>query len=118
MTSEQSGQLVTASKHKKKKSDPTPKGLELPAEGRTQVRLNSKVLPELVTPGSVELGELAKFVESWNAVDCPGSSSLSWGILRGIEHSVTELQEQLEVSHFYHLIFILHTLYPSPRDSG
>ena len=118
MTSEQSGQLVIASKHKKKKSDPAPKGLELPAEGRTRVRLNSKVLPELVTPGGVELGELAKFVESWNAVDCPESSSLSWGILRSIEHSVNELQEQLEVSHFHHLMFILHISSPSPRDSG
>ena len=72
LTSKQSGQLVVASKHKKKKSDPAPKGLELPAEERTRVRLNSKVLPELVTPGGVELGELAKFVKSWNAVDCPG----------------------------------------------
>ena len=118
MTSEQSGQLVIASKHKKKKGDPAPKGLELPAEGRTRVRLNSKVMPELVTPGGVELGELAKFVESWNAVDCPESASLSWGLLRSIEHSVNELQEQLEVSHFYHLMFILHILSPSPGDSG
>ena len=74
------------------KSDPAPKGLKLPVEGRSRVHLNSKVLPELVTPGGVELGELAKFVESWNKVDCPGSSSLSWDILKGIEHSVSELQ--------------------------
>ena len=118
LTSEQSGQLVLASKFKKKKSDPAPKGLELPAGERTRVRLDSKVLPELVTPGGAELGELAKFVESWNAVDCPENSSLSWGLLRSIEHSVTELQEQLEVSYFCHLMFILHTSSPSPRDSG
>ena len=64
------------------------------------------MLPELVTPGGVELGELAKFVESWNAVDCPESSSLSWDILKGIEHSVNEVQEQLEVNLFYYLMFI------------
>ena len=80
--------------------------------------LGVKVLPNLRTPGGAELGELARFVESWNAVDCPESSSLSWEILKGIEHSVNELQEQLEVSHFYHLMFILHASSPSPRDSG
>ena len=64
ITPEQSGQLVLASKHKKKKSDPAPKGLKLPVEERTWVRLNSKVMPELVTPGGVQLGELSKFVES------------------------------------------------------
>ena len=110
--------MVLASKYKKKKSDPAPKGLELPAEDRTRVRLNSKVMPELVTPGGVPLGELSKFVESWNAVDCPESASLSWGLLRSIEHSVNELQEQLEVSHFCPLMFILHASSPSPRDSG
>ena len=109
-SSEKSGQLVAAFKHKKKKGNPASaplhKGLELPAEGRSRVRLNSKVLPELVTPGGVELGELTKFVESWNAVDYPESSSLSWDILKGIEHSVHELQEQLEVSLFHSLMFI------------
>ena len=64
MTSEQSGQLVLASKHKKKKSDPAPKGLKLPVEERTRVHLNNKVMPELVMPGGVQLGELSKFVES------------------------------------------------------
>ena len=121
-TSDKSGQLVAAFKLKKKKgnlaSTPLSRGLELPVEGRSRVRLNSKVMPELVTPGGVELGELAKFVESWNAVDCPESSSLSWDILKNIEHSVNELQEQLEVSHLYHLMFILHISFPSPRDSG
>ena len=76
------------------------------------------MLPELVTPGGVELGDLARFVETWNNVDRLGSSSLSWDILKGIEHSVNELQEQLEVNHFYHLMFILYTLSPSPRDLG
>ena len=58
------------------------------------------------TPGGAELGELARFIESWNAVDCPESSSLSWDILKNIEHSVNELQEQLEGTHFYPLMFI------------
>ena len=68
--------------------------------------LSAKVLPNLRTPGGAELGELAQFVESWNSVDCPESSSLSWEILKGIEHSVHSLQEQLEVSLFHSLMFI------------
>ena len=68
--------------------------------------LSAKVLPNLRTPGEAELGELARFVESWNVVDCPKSSSLSWEILKGIEHSVHSLQEQLEVSLFHSLMFI------------
>ena len=120
-TSTKSGQLVAALK-KRKKSKPAsaslPKGLELPEERRTRVRLSSKVLPELVTPGGAKLGDLTRFVETWNNVDCPGSSSLSWDILKGIEHSVNELQEQLEVTPLYHLMFIYHIQSPSPQDSG
>ena len=110
-TAAKSGQLVAAFKHRKKKNSASAslsKGLELPKEKRCRVRLSSKVLPDLRTPGGAELGELARFVESWNAVDCPKSSSLSWNILKGSEHSVNELQEQLEVIHFCHLMFIYH----------
>ena len=110
-TSTKSGQLVATLK-KQKKDDPAsaslPKGQELLKEKRSRVRLSSKVLPDLRTPGGAELGDLTRFVEAWNDVDCPESSSLSWDILKGIEHSVNELQKQLEVTHFYHLMFIYH----------
>ena len=111
MTFEKSGQLVALIKSKKKShlaSASLAKGLEPPEEKHSRIRLSSKVLPDLRTPGDAELGKLARFVESWNAVDCPESSSLSWDILKGIEHSVSELQDQLEVTHSYHLMFICH----------
>ena len=119
-TATKSGQLVALIKNKKKKSHlasaSLAKGLEPPKEKRSRIRLSSKVLPDLRTPGGAELGELTRFVESWNAVDCPESSSLSWDILKSIEHSVRELQEQLEVIHLYHLTFILSYIIPqSPR---
>ena len=64
-TSTKSGQLVAALK-KRKKSDPAPasvlKGLELPKEKSSRVRLSSKVLPDLRTPGGAELGDLTRFV--------------------------------------------------------
>ena len=84
MTSEKSSQLVALIKRKKKShlaSASLAKGLEPPKEKRSRIRLSNKVLPDLRTPGGAELGELARFVESWNAVDCPESSSLSWDIL-------------------------------------
>ena len=108
-TSEKSGQLVALIKSKKKShlaSASLAKGLEPPKEKHSRIHLSSKVLPDLRTPGGAELGELTRFVESWNAVDCPESSSLSWDILKGIEHLVNELQEQLEVIHLYYLMFI------------
>ena len=108
-TSTKSGQLVALAKNKKKSqlaSASLAKALEPPKEKRSRMPLSVKVLPNLRTPGGAELGELARFVESWNAVDCPESSSLSWEILKGIEHSVNELQEQLEVSLFHSLMFI------------
>ena len=61
---------------------------------------------------------MTRFVQAWNDVDCPQGPSLSWNILQGIEHSVTELQEQLEVLPLYHLMFIYDIQSPSPRDSG
>ena len=108
-TSKKSGQLVALAKDKKKcqvASASLAKALEPPKEKRARMPLNTKVLPNLLTPGGAELGELARFAESWNSVDCPESSSLSWEILKGIEHSVHSLQEQLEVSLFYSLMFI------------
>ena len=108
-TSTKSGQLVALAKNKKKSqlaSASLAKALVPPKEKRSRMPLSVKVLLNLRTPGGAELGELAQFVESWNAVDCPESSSLSWEILKGIEHSVNELQEQLEVSLFHFLMFI------------
>ena len=84
-TSTKSGQLVAALKSRKK-SDPAsaslPKSQELLKEKRTRVRLSSKVLPELRTPGGAELGDLTWFVEAWNDMDCPEGPSLSWDILK------------------------------------
>ena len=129
-TSAKSSQLVLDLKKKKKeaasashlKADPASaphlKSHELLKEKLTRARLSSRVLPHLRTPGGAELGDMTRFVQAWNDVDCPEGPSLSWDILKGIEHSVNELPEQLEVTYSYHLIFIYHIQSPSPRDSG
>ena len=120
VTAEKSGQLVALAKDKKRKPV-TPamltKALEASKEKRNRRPLQTKVLPNLLTPGGAELGDLTRFVESWNSVDCPGSSSVSANLLKGVEDSVHALQEQLEVN-FFLVMFILHSLFPSPRDSG
>ena len=87
----------------------------------SHVRLGSKVLPNLRTPGGTDLGDMTRFVKAWNDVDCPDGLSLTWDILKGLEDSVTELKDQLEVTsnsyltstHVHH-----HTYSPSPQDSG
>ena len=43
-----------------------------------------------------------------NRRDFPYGNGVKKNILKGIEHSVNELQEQPEVTHFYHLMFIYH----------
>ena len=65
------------------------KALEVSKEKRSRMPLRTKVLPNLLTPGGAELGDLARFVESWNSVDCPGNSSLSMELLKGVEDSST-----------------------------
>ena len=63
------------------------------------------MLPNLRTPGGAELGEMTRFVEAWNEVDCPGGGpSLSWDLLKGLEDSVAELKDQLEVTPTSHPI--------------
>ena len=103
LTPEQSGQLVALAKDKKKRLV-TPsmlaKALEASKDKRSRMPLRTKVLPNLLTPGGAELGDLARFVESWNLVDCPGNSSLSMDLLKGVEDSVHALQDQLEVNFF------------------
>ena len=112
--------MVALAKDKKKRPV-TPamltKALEASKEKRNRMPLQTKVLPNLLTPGGAELGDLTRFVESWNSVDCPGSSSLSANLLKGVEDSVHALQDQLEVN-FPPLMFILRNTFPSPRDSG
>ena len=100
-TSEKSGQLVALAKDKKKRQAAAAslaKALEAPKEKRGRTPLNTKVLPNLLTPGGAELGDLARFVESWKSVDFPGSSSLSMDLLKSLEDSVHSLQDQLEVN--------------------
>ena len=119
-TSAKSSQLVLDLKKKKKEAASAShlKSHEVLKEKLTRARLSSKVLPQLCTPGGAELGDMTRFVQAWNDVDCPQGPSLSWNILQGIEHSVTELQEQLEVIPLYHLMFIYDIPCPSLRDSG
>ena len=66
VTPEQSGQLVAFAKDKKKRPV-TPamltKALEASKEKRNRMPLQTKVLPNLLTPGGAELGDLARFVE-------------------------------------------------------
>ena len=52
---------------------------------------------------------MTRFVQAWNDAECPSGPSLSWDILKGIEDSVTDLKEQLEVTHPYQLMFIYYT---------
>ena len=111
-TSAKSGQLVLDLKKRKKAnlaSRSHLKGHEILKEKLTHARLSRKVLPQLRTPGGAELGDMTRFVQAWNNVDCPKGPSLTRDILKGIEHSVSELQEQLEVIYFYHFMFICHT---------
>ena len=115
-----SSQLVLDLKKNKKAetgSAPHLESHELLKKKITRARLSSKVLPKLVTPGGTELGDMTRFVQTWNNADCPDGPSLSWDILKGIEDSVTDLKEQLEVIHLYQLMFIYHIQSPSPRDS-
>ena len=87
----------------------------------SRARLGSKVLPNLVTPGGVELGQMAKFVKAWNDADCPDGPSLTAKSLQGVEDSLTKLKGQLEVTitscslstHDRH-----YALPPNPRDLG
>ena len=64
--------------------------------------LGSKVLPTLRTPGGAELGEMTRYLQAWNDVDCPEGPSLSWDILQGLEESVGELKDQQEVTSTSH----------------
>ena len=118
LTPEQSGQLVAFAKDKKKRPV-TPamltKALEASKEKRNRMPLQTKVLPNLLTPGGAELGDLARFVESWNSVDCPGSSSLSADLLKGVEDSVHALQDQLEVNLSLSHVYPTHHIPQSPR---
>ena len=110
--------MVALAKDKKKRhasSSTLAKAPEAPKEKRSRMPLNSKVLPNLLTPGGAELGDLGRFVESWNSVDCPGSSSLSLDLLKGVEDSVHALQDQLEVNFFSILMFIIYHISQSPR---
>ena len=79
-TSAKSGQLVLELK-KRKKADPASashlKGHEILKEKLTRAQLSSKVLPQLRTLGGAELGEMTRFVQAWNDVDCPQGPSLS-----------------------------------------
>ena len=71
-TATKSGQLVALIKNKKKSNPASAslaKGLELPKEKRSRVRLSSKVLPDLRIPGGAELGELARFVDDYELVN-------------------------------------------------
>ena len=78
--------------------------------------LNTKVLPNLLTLGRAELGELSRFVESWNSVDIPGNSSLSMDLLKGVEDSVHALQDQLEVNLFpFSCLSHIYPISQSPR---
>ena len=111
--------MVALAKDKKKRPV-TPamltKALEVSKEKRNRMPLQTKVLPNLLTPGGAELGDLTRFVESWNSVDCPGSSSLSANLLKGVEDSVHALQDQLEVN--FSPFSCLSHIYPisqSPR---
>ena len=112
--------MVALAKDKKKRQvapASLAKALEPSKEKRSRMPLRTKVLPNLLTPGGAELGDLGRFVESWNSVDCPGSSSLSMDILKGLEDSVHSLQDQLEVNLFPFscLSYILHPPVPEIR---
>ena len=110
--------MVALAKDKKKRPV-TPamltKALEASKEKRNRMPLQTKVLPNLLTPGGAELGDLARFVESWNSVDCPGSSSLSANLLKGVEDSVHALQDQLEVNPFSSHVYLAQHIPQSPR---
>ena len=75
----------------------------------SHARLGTKVLPSLRTPGGADLGDMTRFVKAWNDVDCPDGLSVTRDIVRGLEESVTELKDQLEVIRLYQLMFIYHT---------
>ena len=107
-TAKKSSQLVLELKKRKKAETGSAShlsGHEVLKEKLTCSRLSSKVLPQLRTPGGAELDEMTRFVQAWNDVDCPDGPSLSWDILKGIEDSVSDLKEQLEVIHPYQLMF-------------
>ena len=119
LTPEQSGQLVAFAKDKKKRQV-TPsmlsQALEASKDKRSRMPLRTKVLPNLLTPGGAELGDLTRFVESWNSVDIPGSSSLSMDLLKGVEDSVHALQDQLEVNVFpFSCLSHIYPISQSPR---
>ena len=91
------------------------KALEASKEKRNRMPLQTKVLPNLLTPGGAKHGDLARFVESWNSVDCPGSSSLSADLLKGVEDSVHALQDQLEVNLSLSHVYLTYYIPQSPR---
>ena len=104
-TSAKSGQLVLEAKKKNKEialASHT-ESHEVLKKKISRARLSSKVLPNLRMPGGAELGEMTRYVQAWNDVDCPDGPSLSWDILRGLEESVAELKDQLEVTSNSHL---------------
>ena len=97
-TSAKGGQLTLSAKKKTESvSASHTRGHEQLNKKISRARLGSRVLPNLLTPGGVELGEMTRIAKAWNDVDCPNGPSLTWNILQGLEGSVAELKDQLEV---------------------
>ena len=100
-TSAKSGQLVLDAKKKKTESASAShaQSHEVLKKKISRARLGSKVLPSLRTPGGTELGEMTRFVQAWNEVDCPEGPSLSWDILQGLEETFADLKDQIGRAH-------------------
>ena len=92
-TSTKSGQLILAAKKKTDSaSSSQTRGHEQLNKKISRARLGSRVLPNLLTPGGAELGEMTRFVKAWNDVDCPDGPSLTVDFLQGLEESLAELK--------------------------
>ena len=121
-TSAKSGQLILSTQKKTDgASGSQTRGHEQLNKKISRARLGSRVLPNLVTPGGVELGQMAKFVKAWNEVDCPDGPSLTVECLKGLEDSLSDLKSHLEVTATP-CFLLTHVHYraspPSPRHSG
>ena len=79
-------------------SGPSTRGHEQFSKKISLARLGSKVLPNLITPGGVGLGQMAKYVKAWNDADCPAGPSLTAESMQGVEDSLSELKGHLEVT--------------------
>ena len=98
-TSAKSGQLtITTQKKNDGASGSQIQGHEQLNKKISRARLGSKVLPNLVTHGGAELGQMAKFGKAWNDADCPDGPSLTVECMKGVEDSLSDLKCHLEVT--------------------